>query len=102
MTPQDYHALLQQQISDCPLVIFVNVSLRQISSSECYFKGQLDLHGGFRLSFAEYVIVQLRSGSPQSGPDVQRLKYRYQLMDSQGTQIARWDNAPHHPQLAKA
>ena len=64
MTPQDYHALLQQQISTCPLVVFVNVSLRQISSFECYLKGQLDLLGGLRLSFAEYVTVQ---------PDVQRL-----------------------------
>ena len=78
MTPQVYHDWLQQQIGACPIVIGVTVSFRQINASECYLKGQLNLLGNFRLSFAEYVIVQ---------PDVQRLKYRYQLMDSQGKQM---------------
>lgn len=40
---------------------------------------------------AEYVI---------SEPKFERLKYRYHLQTSEGAQVARWDNAAHHPEIS--
>lgn len=55
-----------------------------------YIKGEIIFENGFILEFAEVKNTELNS----------KIKYRYQLMDKDRTLIFRYDNAPHHKQLA--
>ncbi len=50
--------------------------------------GRLLFLGGYTLSFMEYVLI-----------GQQRLKYRFNLSDSKGKLIFRYDNAPHHKEI---
>ena len=51
----------------------------------------LTLIGDYELHIAEYVITE---------PILTRPKYRYHLQNADGTLIVRWDNAPHHTEIA--
>lgn len=55
-----------------------------------YIKGEIIFENGFILEFAEVKNTELNS----------KIKYRYQLMDKDRTLMFRYDNAPHHKQLA--
>ena len=46
--------------------------------------GEIELH------LAEYTITN---------PEIKHLKYRYHLQTLKGKLLARWDNAPHHPEV---
>jgi len=81
---------VQQAILAAPHVIQVDVSFDEISEEECYIRGVLAIHGGYKLHIAEYVVTE---------PEFKRLKYRFHLQTSDATMIARWDNAPHHPEV---
>lgn len=73
-------------------MIHEDLTFRQIDEHEGYIRGTLHLYGGFSLHVAEYVFLE---------DDCPKLaKYRYQLMDSQNIFVARWDNAPHHQDVA--
>lgn len=91
MTAQEYFSSLQRSVSAHPLASASTVTFREIDVHECYIKGQLTLTSGHELYFAEYVVTH---------PSLQRLKYRYHLQQADSSQVVRWDNAPHHPQLA--
>ncbi len=45
---------------------------------------------GFELHVAEYTVTE---------PALQRLKYRYHFQTYDKQFVARWDNAPHHPEV---
>lgn len=34
-----------------------------------------------------------------TAPEIKRLKHRFHLQSSENQMIARWDNAPHHPEI---
>lgn len=91
MTGRDYFRSLQDAISGHLLVSASTVSFREIDVHECYITGLLTLTSGHELYVAEYVVTH---------PSLQRLKYRYHLQGADGSQLARWDNAPHYPRLA--
>jgi len=87
---REYFAGVQKAILAAPHVIQTDISFDEVSEDECYIRGTLTLNGGFELHIAEYVVTE---------PDFKRLKYRFHLQTSDNKMIARWDNAPHHPEV---
>jgi hypothetical protein len=86
---REYYAAVQAAILAAPHVIQSDISFDEVSD-ECYIRGVLTLTGGYELHLAEYVIA---------GPEIKRLKYRYHLQTPESKLLARWDNAPHHPEI---
>lgn len=90
MKAREYYAALQAAILAAPHVIHSDVSFDEVAESECYIRGRLTMTGGYELHLAEYVVTE---------PQINRLKYRYHLQTSDNRLLARWDNAPHHPEI---
>lgn len=90
MKSREYYASVQAAILAAPHVIQSDISFDEVSDEECYIRGTLTLIGGIELHIAEYVITD---------PKIDRLKYRYHIQTSNGKLLARWDNAPHHPEV---
>ncbi len=90
MKSREYYAGVQKAILAAPHVIQMDISFDEISEEECYIRGVLTLNGGYELHIAEYVVTE---------PEPKRLKYRFHLQTSDDKMIARWDNAPHHPEV---
>jgi len=87
----EYYDYLLDTIRHSGWIVHKELSFRQIDDKEAYIRGELWLFGGLVLHIAEYVVI--RKGKPDKD------KYRYQLLDNQNNMIARWDNAPHHPEI---
>ena len=90
MKSREYYASVQAAILAASHVIQTDISFDEISEEECYIRGVLTLIRGYELHIAEYVVTE---------PEFKRLKYRFHLQSSEGQMIARWDNAPHHPEI---
>ncbi len=90
MNSREYYAAVQAAILAAPHIIQTDISFDEVSESECYIRGILTLAGGYELHIAEYIVT---------GPEFKRLKYRFHLQSSENQMIARWDNAPHHPEI---
>ncbi len=91
MNAREYFGVVQQAIQSAPHVISFEIAFEEIDQNECYIRGKLQLTGGWELHIAEYVIT---------GPTFERTKYRYHLQNAEGKLVVRWDNAPHHRQVA--
>jgi len=87
---RDYFQKVQEVVLASSHVIQSNLAFDEISESECYIRGSLILTGGFELHIAEYAVTE---------PEIRRLKYRYHFQTSENEFVARWDNAPHHPDV---
>ncbi len=90
MNSRAYFQKVQDAILAAPHVIQSNLTFDEITESECYIHGSLTLSGGFELHIAEYVVTE---------PEIKRSKYRYHLQTFGKEFVARWDNAPHHPEV---
>jgi hypothetical protein len=88
---REYYSGLQAAIHCVPQVWRSDLRFEEIDEHECYVSGVLLLTGGYELYVAEYVITS---------PTETRLKYRYHLQTPDGQLVSRWDNAPHHPDVA--
>ncbi|MBI3360318.1 MAG: hypothetical protein HY023_04330 [Chloroflexi bacterium] len=90
MNAREYYDSLQSLVTASPLVASTDLQFREIDVNECYIRGVLTLANGFELHLAEYIAT---------APEIRRPKYRYHLQQPDGTRVARWDNAPHHPEI---
>ena len=90
MKSREYYASVQAAILAASHVIQTDISFDEISEEECYIRGVLTLIEGYELHIAEYVVTE---------PEFKRLKYRFHLQSPESQMIARWDNAPHHPEI---
>lgn len=91
MNAREYYLSLQSAIHTAPHVLRTDIQFEEIDANECYVRGVLSLVGGFELRIAEYTVTE---------PVLTRQKYRYHLQTSDGKQVCRWDNAPHHPAVS--
>jgi hypothetical protein len=91
LNARDYYLDLQKAIRAAPHVLRIDMQFEEIDANECYVQGVLTLIGSFELYVAEYVVTE---------PVVTRPKYRYHLQTANGNLISRWDNAPHHSNIA--
>ncbi len=90
MNVREYCDEIQRGINRSPFVTSFVLNFEQIDEFECYIKATVTFSDSSEFRIAEYVKTE---------PSVELLKYRYQYMDANGKQIARWDDAPHHKGL---
>lgn len=89
MLISDYFREIKQLINSSKIIAESHTDFMEFDKAEGMTRGRLLFINGHVLEFMEYVIV----GRPKP-------KYRYQLADKNGTLIFRYDNAPHHPEIA--
>jgi hypothetical protein len=90
--PESAAALIEAKLSDSAVVVTYDLVEAQSSAHTSYLEGSVTFTNNARLIFFEF-WRQTNSG-------LERDKYRYHLMNSQGQLVFRYDNAPHHPQIA--
>ena len=90
MKAREYYASIQAAVLAAPHVIRSDITFDEVTDTECYIRGMLTITGEIELHLAEYTVTD---------PEIKRLKYRYHLQTLKGKLLARWDNAPHHPEV---
>jgi hypothetical protein len=85
-----YFAQIEQVLQAVPNT--QNLTLRKTlyNDKQGYIAGSIVFDGGDRLDFAEV------KNTDHAG----KVKYRYQYMDAGQNMVFRYDNAPHHRQVA--
>jgi hypothetical protein len=84
----DYFKIIEQLLNDSKLITDKTVDFKEFSSDQGMIRGRLLFLGGYVLSFMEYMHI-----------GKERPKYRFNLSDSKGGLIFRYDNAPHHKDI---
>jgi hypothetical protein len=89
-TINDYFKKIQKTIVNSKIVASTNVEYIKVLENEGYIRGTLTLIDGSELRLLEYTNIS------RGQPIV--LKYRFQWQTTEEL-IARWNNAPHHPEV---
>ncbi|KAF5419558.1 MAG: hypothetical protein C5S44_10650 [Candidatus Methanocomedens sp.] len=84
----DYFKSIENLLSKSKLIADKTIDFKEFSRDEGMVTGRLLFFGGFTLNFMEYILIEQ-----------QRPKYRFNLSDSKGKLIFRYDNAPHHKEI---
>jgi len=86
---RQYFDSLKNLLATHPLVMDFTAIRERISSTDGLVQFDVEIVKHYRLKVFEYY-------STVSGV----VSYRYHLQDNKNTIVRRWDNAPHHSQLA--
>jgi hypothetical protein len=86
---KSYFDFIKKLITNNPLVLQSTVKRERIGSSEGFIQISANLIKGCLFDVFEYYGITDGVSS-----------YRYNLINAKNELIARWDNAPHHPEIA--
>lgn len=89
-TIDEYFKKIQDLIANSKIVASTNIEYTEVLDHEGYMRGTLTLIDGSELKLLEYTNIS------RGQPTV--LRYRFQRQTA-GKLIARWNNAPHHPEV---
>jgi len=89
-TIDDYFKKIQDILAKSKIVASTNIEYTRVLDHEGYMRGTLTLIDGSELRLLEY--TKISHGQPTA------LRYRFQWQMA-GELIARWNNAPHHPEV---
>jgi hypothetical protein len=92
LIPAYLNALKERLLSD-PKVASFQIRRERAGVSEGYWRGIVIFSDRSRLEFSEYFQVA-------TGETIQIVTYSYHWAQENGDCIKRWDNTPHHPELA--
>ncbi len=81
----EYFRSIEQLLRNSKLIADKSVDFKEFSSNEGMVRGRLLFLGGYVLTFMEYIQI-----------GKERPKYRFNLSDSKGSMVFRYDNAAHH------
>lgn len=84
---------LRQQLILCEQVVSFKIVRELLGNRDAFIRVKCSLEGGDILEFAEYV----QAGAPGR---IVRETYSYHWQTKAGKLIKRWDNAPHHREIA--
>jgi len=87
-----YAASIDAALRNCLVIAIHSFQIVELSPTTGYIEGEALLVDGSHLVFFEF----LRQGEPR----LEREKYRYHYMDGDNQLIFRYDNAPHHSEVA--
>jgi hypothetical protein len=85
-----YFAQIEQAIETFPGIRGYVLQKKVYNTKQGYIRGQIEFAGGERLEFVEVKDTDVKH----------KLKYRYHCMDENHEMLFRYDNAPHHPEIA--
>jgi len=83
-----YFREVELRLKNTEIIADKSLDLREFSSTEGMLRGRLLFVDGSMLEFMEYLQEE------------NRLKYRFHLMDREGSMVFRYDNAPHHKDVS--
>ncbi|MBW6518848.1 MAG: hypothetical protein K0A89_10155 [ANME-2 cluster archaeon] len=89
MVIADYFKSIEVLLSNSKLIVDKTIDFKEFSSCEGMVTGSLLFLGGYSLNFMEYILI-----------GKQRPKYRFNLSNSKGKLMFRYDNAPHHKEIS--
>lgn len=89
---KSYAAAIEAALQRCAAVVTHSLHTVELSPNTGYVEGEAFLVDGSRLIFFDFLR--------RSGSSPEREKYRYHYMDLHNRLIFRYDNAPHHPEVA--
>ncbi len=87
-----YFKQVEALLSTFPYIVSIEISFEAIDFDRGYFRIKLILIDQSEFYLFEY--VEIVNSKPQ------KIKYRYHWQDRDSKLILRWDNAPHHPEIA--
>ncbi|MBN2488489.1 MAG: hypothetical protein JXA98_05630 [Methanosarcinaceae archaeon] len=88
MVISDYFRSIEELLNNSKLIADKNIDFKEFDIDEGMIRGKLLFLGGYVFTFMEYISI---------GKD--RPKYRFNLSDSKGDLIFRYDNAAHHQNI---
>jgi len=89
---KDYFAEIQNLLQRSAFIENVDVEYDVKSKNIGIIQGTLEMIDGFTLQFMELINIERDK--------ITRPKYRFHLMSVNDEMIFRYDNAPHHPEIA--
>ncbi len=92
MIIREYYSQIETIINECPIVTHFSIEFDEIDTFVGYLKGTLELIDASVLHFMEFVKIKNDS--------ITLVKYKYQWQFENGDLITRWDNVPHHREIA--
>jgi hypothetical protein len=87
---ENYFSELEKIIRQFPNVRFVSITKKIYNIKQGYINGSIIFENDHRLDFVEVINSDNKS----------KIKYRYHYMNDNQEMIFRYDNAPHHTDLA--
>jgi hypothetical protein len=91
---QDYFLAIETRLIASPVVTSFSVLRQETLGNAGFFRLRAVLADSSQLTLFEYFTVSAGKASVE--------KFSFHWQESDGTLIRRWDNAPHHRQLATA
>ena len=92
MTIAEYLGSIKERLLTDSIVASFEIIRERITPVDGHLRARLMCIDGSQLEFSEYV--------QRSGDEIKVVTYSYHWIDADGVLIKRWDNAPHHPELA--
>lgn len=87
---EEYFLQVENALREYPNISSYALSKKIYNSRQGSIGGKIVFEDGHSLEFTEVVDTE----------QVDKVKYRYHYMDASQKLIFRYDNAPHHPQVA--
>jgi hypothetical protein len=84
----EYFKEVELRLKNAEIIADKSIDLREFGAKEGMLRGRLLFVDGSMLEFMEYLQEE------------NRLKYRFHLMDKEGSMVFRYDNAPHHKDVS--
>jgi len=87
---EGYFSQIERILQEFPNIRSLSVRKKVYNVKQGYIGGSAIFENGYRLDFIEVRDIEVRP----------KVKYRYQYMDECQNLIFRYDNAPHHRNIA--
>ncbi len=87
---EGYFDALEKLLRDFPIIQSYTLTKKLYNIYQGYAAGIVSFEHGYSLHFTEVMDAEVG----------RKLKYRYQCLDAGQGLVFRYDNAPHHPEVA--
>lgn len=87
---EDYFLQVESILRNFPAIQTYKLTKKVYNIHQGYIGGKIAFDNGSSLEFVEVIDTERPT----------KIKYRYQYMDKSRSLVFRYDNAPHHPEIA--
>ena len=93
MTIDEYLDSVKERLLTDKAVSSLHIIRERVTTMDGHLRARLTLSDDSQIEFSEYV-----QRSPEG--EIRVVTYSYHWADASGNLLRRWDNTPHHPDLA--
>jgi hypothetical protein len=87
-----YFGDIERRLADFPLTVSVGLDTEHVDTGRGYVRARVTFSDGSELHLFEYVVFE--------DEELRHENYRYHYQTADGNLVKRWDDAPHHPDVA--